>query len=196
MEAYLAGSRSTPPTPAPTCRGSPASPASSSPASTPRSTAGSTRSASPEALALRGKAAIAQGKLAYQLFRATFSGRPLGRAGGPRRPRAAPAVGEHVDQEPGLLRHALRRRADRPRHRQHAARGHDRGVRRPRHVGRTVDADVDEAEAHVGGARRRRRRHGRCRRPARARGRRQLPEELRRADRRPRQPRPTSSAPD
>ena len=42
---------------------------------------------SPEALALRGKAAIAQGKLAYKQFRATFSGDPLGRA----RRLAAPA---------------------------------------------------------------------------------------------------------
>ena len=72
---------------------------------------------------------------------------PLGRAGGPRRPRAAPALGEHGDQEPGLLRHPLRRRVDRARHRQHAARRHDRGVRGPRHAGAArVDADVDEAE--------------------------------------------------
>ena len=41
---------------------------------TPRSTGASSRSAAPEALALRGKAAIAQGKLAYRLFTETFSG--------------------------------------------------------------------------------------------------------------------------
>ena len=47
---------------------------SSSAGSTPRSTAGSTRSARPTALALRGKAAVAQGKLAYELFREKFHG--------------------------------------------------------------------------------------------------------------------------
>ena len=67
-------SRRTPPTPAPTCRRWPASAASSSRASTPRSTVGSRRSAPTEALALRGKAAVAQAKLAYKLFAETFSG--------------------------------------------------------------------------------------------------------------------------
>ena len=65
----------------------------------------------------------------------TFSRPALGGAGRPGRTRAAAAVGEHVDEEPGLPRHALRRRADRPRHGQHAARRHDRGVRRSRHAG-------------------------------------------------------------
>ena len=55
---------------------------------------------SAEALALRGKAAIAQGKLAYRLFPETFSGRAVGGARRPRRPGAASAVGEHVDEEP------------------------------------------------------------------------------------------------
>ena len=53
---------------------SPAWPASSSAGSTPRSTAASTPSARPRRSALRGKAAVAQGKLAYQLFRSAFSG--------------------------------------------------------------------------------------------------------------------------
>ena len=61
-------------TPRPICPPWPASPASSSAASTPRSTGASRRSARTQALALRGKAAVAQGKLAYQLFLDTFSG--------------------------------------------------------------------------------------------------------------------------
>ena len=89
----------------------------------------------PEALALRGKAAVAQGKLAYQLFAKAFSGPRWERAGRSRRPGAAAAVGLDVDQEPGLPRHAVRRQADRSRHRQHAPRRHDRGLRRPRHRG-------------------------------------------------------------
>ena len=79
--------------------------------------------------------AVAQGKLAYQLFRSTFSGPRWEALADRRRRGAAAAVGQHVDQEPGLPRHAVRRRADRARHRQHAARRHHRGVRRPRHAG-------------------------------------------------------------
>ena len=62
-------------------------------------------------------------------------GPALGGAGGPGRAGAAAAVGVDVDQEPGLPRHALRRHPHRARHGQHAARGHARGVRRPRHPG-------------------------------------------------------------
>ncbi len=90
---------------------------------------------SDDALALRGKAAVAQGKLAYKLFHGEVLRRPVGRTGGTRRPRAATAVGIDRRQEPGLPRHAVRRRADRPRHGQHAARCHARRVRRPRHRG-------------------------------------------------------------
>ena len=100
---------------------------------------------------------------------------------------AAPAVGEHVDQEPGLPRHAVRRRADRAGHGQHAAR-RARSRRspttarspaastptstRPTRVWQglaDVGVDMDDVAAQ-----------------ARARGRRQLPEELRRAARRAR----------
>ena len=49
-----------------------------------------------------------------------------------RRPAAAAAVGEHRNQEPRLLRRALRLGADRPRRDQHDARAHAAGVRRPR----------------------------------------------------------------
>ena len=47
----------------------------------------------PEALALRGKAAVAQGKLAYQAVPADVLRPALGGARGTGRPRAAPAVG-------------------------------------------------------------------------------------------------------
>ena len=87
----------------------------------------------PEALAQRGKAAVAQGKLAYKLFTETFAGPrwdALDRRGAQ---RAAAALGVDVDEEPGLPRHALRRRADRARHGEHDARPDDRGVRGSRH---------------------------------------------------------------
>ena len=58
--------------------------------------------------------------------------RALGEAGGRGRERAAAAVGVHLDEEPGLPGHAVRRRADRPGHRQHDARRDDRGRARPR----------------------------------------------------------------
>jgi transaldolase len=67
----------------------------------------------PGLLELRGKAAVAQARLAG----------------------ATPTVGLHVDQEPGLPGPRLRRHPHRPRHRQHHAR-RDRGrLPRPRHRG-------------------------------------------------------------
>ena len=77
--------------------------------------------------------------------------------------RAAAAVGLDVDQEPRLPRHALRRRADRARHRQHAARAHHRRVRGPRHAGphhRHRRGGGGRGDAPAG---RRRHRHGRRR---------------------------------
>ena len=65
---------------------SPASRRSSSAASTPKSTAASRRIGDNEALALRGKAAVANAQLAYELFLEKSAGRPLGRAW-PRRAR-------------------------------------------------------------------------------------------------------------
>ena len=41
-------------------------------------------------------------------------------------------MGLDLDQEPGLPGHAVRRGADRPRHRQHDARGDDHGLPGPR----------------------------------------------------------------
>ena len=89
---------------APTCRRSPASPASSSPASTPRSTAGSRRSARRRRSALRGKAAVAQAQAGLPAVPRDVLRPALGGAGGSGRPGAAPAVGEHVDEEPGATR--------------------------------------------------------------------------------------------
>ena len=90
---------------------------------------------SPEALALRGKAAVAQGKLAYEQFRTRFSGPRWDHLVAAGRQGPAAALGVDLDEEPRLPRHALRRLAHRPGHDQHAARRHDRGVRRPRHPG-------------------------------------------------------------
>ena len=81
---------------------------------------------------LRGKAAVANARIAYASFQEIFSGERWERLRAGRRERAAPAVGLHVDQEPRLPGHALRRRADRPGHRQHDARRDDRGRARPR----------------------------------------------------------------
>ena len=97
----------------------------------------------PEALALRGKVAVAQGKLAYAVVPSDFSGP---RWTCPRRAGARvqrPLLGVHVDEEPGLSGHPLRRRADRAGHGQHVAGSDHRGVRRPRHAGARIDADVE-----------------------------------------------------
>ena len=61
-----------------------------------------------------------------------FAGERWQRAAPPRAPAPAAAVGEHRNQEPRLLRRALRRGADRARRRQHDARGHAARLRRPR----------------------------------------------------------------
>ncbi len=89
---------------------------------------------SDEALALRGKAAVANAKLAYALFVERFSG-PRWEALAARGAGAATPVGLHVDQEPGLCRHALHRRAHRPAHGQHHPRRHDRRLRGSWHRG-------------------------------------------------------------
>jgi transaldolase len=70
---------------------------------------------------LRGKAAIANAKLAYRLFRERFSG--------------SSALGEHEHQESRVPRRALRGAAHRPGHRQHDAARDDRSVSRSRHHG-------------------------------------------------------------
>ena len=119
---------------------------------------------------------------------------PLGGAGRPGRPRAAPAVGVDVDQERRLPRHALRRHADRARHGQHHARGHPRGLRGPRHAGphgrrRPRRRPGDAGRPRRGGRRPRRRRPG-----PRGPGRGVVRQELRRADDLARTPRPKTCA--
>ncbi len=94
---------------------------------------------------------------------------------------SATALGVHRDQEPGVLRHDVRRRPGRPRHGQHDADGHAAGRRRAcrdhRRDGRSGP------ERRPAGARRRRDRHGRRHRPAAARGHRRLLDVARRSAR-------------
>ena len=85
-----------------------------------------------EALAMRGKAAIANAQLAYQRYERVFGERPLAGAGRGRRAAAAAAVGVHLHQEPRLPRRHVRRGARRARRGQHDARGDHPRVRRPR----------------------------------------------------------------
>ena len=118
--------------------GAPAWPRSSSAGSTPRSTAG-IEAAWPTGRrrppGLRGKAAVAQARLAYAPVPRALLRSPVGGPGRQGGPGAAPAVGLDLHQEPGLPRPALRRHPDRPRHRQHHARRHRRRLPRPRHRG-------------------------------------------------------------
>ena len=75
-----------------------------------------------EALALRGKAGVANARLAYAAYEEVFVGGSRYealKADGAR--RAAAAVGIDRRQEPGLLRHPVRHRAGRPEHREHHA---------------------------------------------------------------------------
>ena len=64
-------------------------------------------------LGLRGTAAVAQAQTAYQHFHRTFTGERWEALRAQGRPRAAAAVGVDLDQEPRLLRPALRRQPDR-----------------------------------------------------------------------------------
>ena len=82
--------------------------------------------------AARRRPAIANARLAYERVRGGLRLRPLEGARRRRGQPAAPAVGVDRRQGPGLRRHALRRRAGRPRDRQHDARGDARRGRRPR----------------------------------------------------------------
>ena len=81
---------------------------------------------------LRGKAGVANARLAFQALRGVLLRPPLGGAGGTRRAAAAAAVGQHRRQEPRLRRHDVRRRPGRRGHRQHDAGEDDGGRRRPR----------------------------------------------------------------
>ena len=115
-----------------TSRGSTRSRRSSSPASTPRSTSGSRTIGTDEALALRGKAGVANARLAYRAYEQFFTGDRWQTPRRRRRQHPAPAVGVDRRQEPRLPRHDVRRRPRRRQHRQHDAGEDARGVRRPR----------------------------------------------------------------
>ena len=85
-----------------------------------------------EAQALRGKAGIANARLAYEHYEKVFGSdrwEALEAAGAH---QAAAAVGLDRRQGPGLRRHDVRRRPGRAEHGQHDARGHAERGRRPR----------------------------------------------------------------
>ncbi len=84
------------------------------------------------AAALKGKAAIANAKLAYALAREQVLGSAVGQAHGDGRAHAAPALGEYEHQEPRVPRRDVRGATDRPRHREHASAGDARCIPRPR----------------------------------------------------------------
>ena len=69
----------------------------------------------PDGSPLRGRAAVANAKLAYQRFLGSPATDRWSGAGRQRRARPAPAVGIDGDEEPGVLRRAVRRQPDRPR---------------------------------------------------------------------------------
>ncbi len=98
-----------------------------------------------EAKALRGKAGIANARLAYERYEQVFGSRPVAGPRGRRREHAAPAVGLHRRQGPGLRRHDVRRRSGRPEHGQHDAGGTldavaDHGLIRGDAIAGTYDA--------------------------------------------------------
>ena len=109
------------------------------------------------ALALRGQAAIANGKLAYQAYTETFSGPrwdALVERGGP---TAATAVGIDGHQGSFVPRHPLHRHAYRPRHGEHDPGLDARRLPGPR-VGRS-HARCRRRRCAVGSRRHRRARH-------------------------------------
>ena len=77
---------------------------------------------SPPNSPLRGRIAIANAERAYARYLRRFSGSRWERAGGARRQAAAPALGEHRDQEPDYSDVLYVERADRARGHQHHAR--------------------------------------------------------------------------
>jgi transaldolase len=127
-----------------------------------------------EALALRGKTAVAQAQAALQRS-------PLGGARGPGCPGPAPAVGVDVHEEPHLRRHPLRRHADRAGHGEHHAGEHPRGLRGPRHAGPHRRRRLRGGGRGAGGGRAGGHRPGRREHPAGGPGRGHVRQELRRA---------------
>ena len=81
---------------------------------------------------LKGRLAVANAKLAYAELEGALLRRALGGARDEGRVEAVVPLGVDLDEEPGVPGRPLRRGADRPRHREHDARGDDRGVPGPR----------------------------------------------------------------
>ncbi len=81
---------------------------------------------------LKGKVAIANAKLAYQLYQQIYGDERWQRLAQQGRAEPAAAVGQHRHQEQGLQRRALCRRADRRGHGQHDAAGDDGRLSRSR----------------------------------------------------------------
>ncbi len=77
---------------------------------------------------LQGKLAVANAKLAYQHYLATFAGERWERLAVGRSSPAAVPVGLDLDEEPRVPRRPLRRGAHRPGHGEHDAGRDDRGV--------------------------------------------------------------------
>ena len=99
-----------------------------------------------EAQALRGKAGIANARLAYEAFEEVFAGDRWQALEGRRRAPAAAALGVHRRQGPELRRHHVRHRTGRAEHREHDAGGDPGSGRRPRRrSGATTPARYDEA---------------------------------------------------
>ncbi len=119
-----------------TCPGSARWPRSSSAGWTPRSTAGWTSSARRRRAALRGKAAVANARLAYELFEQRLASDRWPALRGQRGPAAAAAVGIDQHQGPGLPGHDVRDRPGRAGHREHHAGGHAARHGRPRRAAR------------------------------------------------------------
>ena len=85
-----------------------------------------------EAKALKGKAGVANARLAYQAYEEVFSTPRWKSLAADGRPRPAPALGVDGRQGPRLPGHDVRHRARRPGHRQHHAGEDARRGRRPR----------------------------------------------------------------
>ena len=85
-----------------------------------------------EAKALKSKAAIANARLAYEVFEEAFAGDRWDALAAQGANQAAAAVGLDRGQGPAPARHPLRHRAGRGRHRQHDAGEDHAGLRRPR----------------------------------------------------------------
>ena len=86
----------------------------------------------PAAQAMKGKTAVANGKLAYRAFLETFSGARWETPPGTWGTSATTALGIDVDEGPLVSRHVVRRHAHRPRHGEHPSGCDARGLPRSR----------------------------------------------------------------